>query len=62
MKTTAYSALQTEELLEYALLRDNATHMEIELAQRLLLAMQMLEEQDEYPRIESEGSRKAAVN
>lgn len=44
MQRTVYSALNSEELVEFAVQRDNATQMEIELAQRLLIAMAMLED------------------
>lgn len=44
MQRTVYSALASEELVEFAVHRDNATQMEIELAQRLFVAMGMLEE------------------
>lgn len=44
MKRTVYSMLSSDELVDFALARDNATEMEIELAQRLGIAMAMLEE------------------
>jgi hypothetical protein len=44
MKITEYASLSTEELILYAQLRDGATSLEIELAQRLTLAIDMIEE------------------
>lgn len=47
MKRTSYSALPTWDLLNYALSRDIGTDMEIELAQRLQIALGMIEEEQE---------------
>jgi hypothetical protein len=63
MKRTIYSLLGSGELTEFALLRDNVTEMEIELAQRLQIAMAMLEEVNGADsRRESEGRRQKAAN
>lgn len=62
MQRTVYSALSSDELTEYALQRDNATEMEIELAQRLFIAMGMLEEINGDARSESEECRQKAAN
>ena len=47
MYQTEYSYLTTEELVHYALSRDNQTSLELELAQRLDIAMNMLMDEDE---------------
>ena len=61
MKRTCYSCLPTDDLLIYALTRDNRTDMEIELAQRLALAVDMLKEQEErYVVHDPRGQVKAA--
>ena len=44
MRETPYSLMPTNDLLELALCRDSFTQLEIELAQRLALALDMLEE------------------
>lgn len=44
MDKTCYSAVGTDELILFACSRDNRTDMETELAQRLMLAMDMLSE------------------
>jgi hypothetical protein len=44
MERTVYSLLGSNELTQFALQRDNVTQMEIELAQRLQIALAMLEE------------------
>jgi hypothetical protein len=63
MQRTVYSALNSEELVDFAVQRDNATQMEIELAQRLMVAMAMLEEANGADaRGESQERRKAAAN
>lgn len=55
--------LASDSLCEFAVQRDNATEMEIELAQRLEIAMAMLEEiNGTDSRSESQESRKAAAN
>ena len=46
MLRTVYSTMASEDLVEFALQRDNVTQMEIELAQRLQIALVMLEEED----------------
>lgn len=45
---TEYAYMSSNELTNYALSRDNSSNLEIELAQRLLLAMDMLEEKEEH--------------
>lgn len=46
---TPYCAVPAQELVEYALeLRDNRTDLEIELAQRLQLALDMLIEAEQF--------------
>lgn len=63
MKRTVYSIIASDELCEFAVLRDNATEMEIELAQRLTIALAMLEEiNGADSRRESQERRKAATN
>lgn len=47
MYQTEYSYLTTEELVYYALTRDNRTSLELELAQRLDIAIDMLVDEDE---------------
>jgi hypothetical protein len=42
MKITEYASLSTEELIQYAQLRNGASPLEIELAQRLTLAVDMI--------------------
>lgn len=46
MLCTAYSALPVEDLVDYALQRDIRTDLEIELAQRLRVALDMLTEHE----------------
>jgi hypothetical protein len=63
MQRTVYSALNSEELVDFAVQRDNATQMEIELAQRLMVAMAMLEEVNGADAgSESQERRKAAAS
>jgi ABC-type branched-subunit amino acid transport system ATPase component len=63
MRRTIYSAMTTEELIDFALQRDNVSEMEVELAQRLYVAMGMLEDVNgANAGSESEGSRQKAVN
>lgn len=47
MYQTEYSYLTTDELVHYALSRDNRNSLELELAQRLDIAMDMLMDEDE---------------
>lgn len=47
MYQTEYSYLTTNELLNYALNRDNLSSLELELAQRLDIAMDMLFDEGE---------------
>lgn len=47
MLRTVYSTMASEDLVEFALQRDNVTQMEIELAQRLHIALGMLEEEED---------------
>lgn len=47
MYQTEYSYLTTDELVHYALTRDNRTSLELELAQRLDIAMEMLFDEDD---------------
>lgn len=44
MMATSYSAIDTAELVQFALYRDSRTELEFELAQRLNEAMSMIEE------------------
>jgi hypothetical protein len=46
MIRTVYSAMASNDLVEFALQRDNATQLEIEFAQRLQIALVMLEDED----------------
>jgi hypothetical protein len=46
---TPYAALAVEDLVDYALNRDNRSDLEIELAQRLAVALAMLAEAEEFP-------------
>ena len=45
MQRTEYAPVGTDDLIEFTLLRDNSTTLEIELAQRLDIAMGMLEDE-----------------
>lgn len=47
MRVTSYTCVETIDLINYALVRDNSSDLEIELAQRLEIAVNMLEEEDE---------------
>lgn len=47
MLETPYSLMSSRELVELALCRDNRNELEIELAQRLDLALDVLEESDD---------------
>jgi hypothetical protein len=44
MKNTIYAPMSTKELVELALCRDNSTELETELAQRLEVALDMIDE------------------
>ncbi len=44
MIETEYSAIETDDLVEFVLADQNATTREVELAQRLMLAIDMLAE------------------
>lgn len=46
MVTTEYSWMTSEELVHMTMLRDDASALEIELAQRLILALDQLLEDD----------------
>lgn len=46
MVCTPYSAVPVQDLVEYALQRDIRTDLEIELAQRLQMALDMLTENE----------------
>ena len=59
MNRTAYSSLPTDELITYALARDNRNDMETELAQRLMLACQMLEAEQQERYYSSDPGRQA---
>lgn len=48
MKTTAYAQLDSRDLVELALCRQTGTDLEIELAQRLDVALDMLDEEEQY--------------
>jgi hypothetical protein len=43
MKITEYASLTAEELIQFALMREGATSLEIELAQKLMIAVDMIE-------------------
>jgi hypothetical protein len=60
MNRTCYSCLPTDDLLIYALSRDNRTDMEVELAQRLILSIDMLKEEERYMVHDPGRSLKAA--
>jgi hypothetical protein len=63
MRRTVYSVLSSEELIDFALQRDNATDMEIELAQRLNIALDMLGAEDgEDSRGVGQEGRQRATN
>lgn len=47
MIRTTYSHLDTRELIQFALCRDTRSDLELELAQRLELAIDMIEEDDD---------------
>ena len=47
MYQTEYSYLTSDELVHYALSRDNRTSLELELAQRLDIALDMLCDEDD---------------
>lgn len=44
MLRTEYAVMETKDLIDYALLRDNRRSMEIELAQRLSIAVDRIKE------------------
>lgn len=48
MKTTIYEPWESRELVELTLCRETATELEIELAQRFEVALDMLEETEQY--------------
>lgn len=60
MYQTEYSYLTTEELVHYALSRDNRSSLELELAQRLDIAMGMLMDEDEDEEGHDAGSQSQA--
>jgi hypothetical protein len=45
---TPYAALPVADLVDYALNRDNRSELEIELAQRLVMALDMLAEAEQF--------------
>ena len=47
MKETAYAVMSSRELVELAICRDTSTDLEIELAQRLDLCLDLLQESEE---------------
>lgn len=47
MDRTTYSLMPNRELVQFALCRDSRTELELELAQRFLLALDMIEEDDD---------------
>lgn len=47
MNRTTYSLMTSRELIEFALCRDTGNELEIELAQRFELALDMIEEDDD---------------
>lgn len=47
MDRTIYSFIPNRELVQFALSRDSRTQLELELAQRFLLALDMIEEDDD---------------
>lgn len=47
MSETPYSLMPSRELVELAICRDNRSDLEVELAQRLDLALDVLEESEE---------------
>lgn len=55
MRVTTYTCVETVDLVNYALCRDNSSELEIELAQRLSLALDMLEEDEPYTRRSCQG-------
>jgi len=46
MHRTIYSLMSSSDLVAYSLLRNDRSELEIELAQRLYVALMMLEEDD----------------
>lgn len=54
MQLTEYAVLNDNDLIDMVLMDANATTRELELANRLLLAHQMLEEHGANPRGESQ--------
>ena len=56
MQVTEYSSLTSDELVQHVDLSEEATPLEIELAQRLTLALDMIEElqeeAEEKPKVE----------
>lgn len=48
MVHTPYAAVPVSDLVDYALNRDNRSELEIELAQRLAMALTMLEEAEQF--------------
>lgn len=55
MQVTEYSSLTSDELVQHVDLSEEATPLEIELAQRLTLALDMIEE------LQEEAAEKAKV-
>lgn len=47
MKQTGYAPLSSRELVELAICRDTSTELEIELARRLDLCLDIIEESEE---------------
>jgi hypothetical protein len=52
MQVTEYSSLTTDELVQFASLREGATSLEVELAQRLTLALDLINELQEEAAVE----------
>lgn len=53
---TVYSTLSTEELIDFAVMRDNRSELEIELAERLEQAVLMLAPQFVSDSVPEQGS------
>lgn len=62
MYQTEYSYLTSDELVHYALTRDNRTSLELELAQRLDIALDMLcSDEDEADGIDARSQSQASM-
>lgn len=59
MLRTEYAVMETQELIDYALLRDNRRSMEVELAQRLSIALSRINELEDEHGYDARGQGKS---